>query len=43
VSAFGVDGSVSVSTEWLAAHLGERAVRVVDIRGKVLPPGHTPR
>jgi thiosulfate/3-mercaptopyruvate sulfurtransferase len=28
-----------VSTEWLAAHLGDADVRVVDIRGKVLPAG----
>lgn len=27
-----------VSTEWLAAHLGDPQVRVVDMRGKVLPP-----
>jgi thiosulfate/3-mercaptopyruvate sulfurtransferase len=27
-----------VSTEWLAAHLDHPQVRVVDIRGKVLPP-----
>ncbi|HEX3343899.1 MAG TPA: rhodanese-like domain-containing protein, partial [Polyangiaceae bacterium] len=32
-----------VSTEWLAAHLGSPGLRVVDIRGKVLPPGQTPR
>ncbi|MBV9948204.1 MAG: sulfurtransferase [Myxococcales bacterium] len=32
-----------VSTEWLAAHLHDPAVRVVDIRGKVLPPGSQPR
>lgn len=28
-----------VSTEWLGAHLGAPNVCVVDIRGKVLPPG----
>ena len=28
-----------VSTEWLAAHLHDENVRVVDIRGKVLPAG----
>ncbi|GAB4434807.1 MAG: sulfurtransferase [Chloroflexi bacterium OHK40] len=27
-----------VSTEWLAAHLGHPQLRVVDMRGKVLPP-----
>jgi len=43
VSAAGVDGPVSVSTAWLAAHLGDPGVRIVDIRGKVLPPGSTPR
>jgi thiosulfate/3-mercaptopyruvate sulfurtransferase len=34
---------VAASTEWLAAHLGEPALRVVDVRGKVLPPGSKPR
>ena len=34
---------VVVSTEWLAAHLTEAALRVIDIRGKVLPPGSKPR
>jgi thiosulfate/3-mercaptopyruvate sulfurtransferase len=34
---------VVVSTEWLSAHLQERDVRVVDVRGKVLPPGSSPR
>jgi thiosulfate/3-mercaptopyruvate sulfurtransferase len=37
---------VVVSTEWLAAHLESApagSLRVVDVRGKVLPPGHTPR
>jgi thiosulfate/3-mercaptopyruvate sulfurtransferase len=43
VSAPGVDGPVSVSTEWLAAHLSDPGVRIVDIRGKVLPPGSKPR
>lgn len=28
-----------VDTEWLAAHLDDPSVRIVDIRGKVLPPG----
>jgi thiosulfate/3-mercaptopyruvate sulfurtransferase len=36
------DGAV-VSTEWLAANLGRPELRVVDVRGKVLPPGHSPR
>lgn len=36
-------GAVTVSTEWLAAHLGDPGVRVVDVRGKVLPPGAKPR
>ncbi|MGD0529501.1 MAG: sulfurtransferase, partial [Polyangiaceae bacterium] len=36
------DGVV-VSTEWLAAHLESPGLRVVDVRGKVLPPGNTPR
>jgi thiosulfate/3-mercaptopyruvate sulfurtransferase len=35
--------AVAVSTEWLAAHLGDGDVRVVDVRGKVLPPGSKPR
>jgi thiosulfate/3-mercaptopyruvate sulfurtransferase len=35
--------TVTVSTEWLAAHLGETGLRVVDVRGKVLPPGSKPR
>ena len=36
------DGAV-VSTEWLAAHLHSPEPRVVDVRGKVLPPGSSPR
>ena len=32
-----------VSTEWLAARLGEPGLRVVDVRGKVMPPGSKPR
>jgi thiosulfate/3-mercaptopyruvate sulfurtransferase len=36
-------GAVTVSTEWLAEHLGDPGVRVVDVRGKVLPPGAKPR
>jgi thiosulfate/3-mercaptopyruvate sulfurtransferase len=36
-------GGVAVSTEWLARHAGEPGVRVVDVRGKVLPPGSDPR
>jgi thiosulfate/3-mercaptopyruvate sulfurtransferase len=35
--------SVIVSTEWLAARLDDVALRVVDVRGKVLPPGASPR
>ena len=35
--------SVLVSTEWLAAHLHDPGVSVIDIRGKVLPPGSRPR
>jgi thiosulfate/3-mercaptopyruvate sulfurtransferase len=34
---------VTVSTEWLAANLGAPGVRIIDVRGKVLPPGSTPR
>jgi thiosulfate/3-mercaptopyruvate sulfurtransferase len=34
---------VVVTTAWLAAHLGDRDVRMVDVRGKVLPPGSKPR
>ena len=34
---------MSVSTAWLAAHLGDPGIRIVDIRGKVLPPGSKPR
>jgi thiosulfate/3-mercaptopyruvate sulfurtransferase len=43
--ASGLSGrdAVLVSTEWLAAHLGDQDLRVVDVRGKVLPPGNTPR
>jgi len=36
-------GSVLVSTGWLAARLDDPGVRVVDVRGKVLPPGSKPR
>jgi thiosulfate/3-mercaptopyruvate sulfurtransferase len=36
------DGVV-VSTQWLEDRLDEPNLRVVDIRGKVLPPGNTPR
>jgi thiosulfate/3-mercaptopyruvate sulfurtransferase len=32
-----------VSTAWLAEHLYDASLRVVDIRGKVLPPGSSPR
>jgi thiosulfate/3-mercaptopyruvate sulfurtransferase len=34
---------VLVSPDWLAAHLGDQGLRIVDVRGKVLPPGHKPR
>jgi thiosulfate/3-mercaptopyruvate sulfurtransferase len=34
---------VIVSTQWLAENLGAPDLCVVDIRGKVLPPGNTPR
>jgi thiosulfate/3-mercaptopyruvate sulfurtransferase len=34
---------VVVSTAWLEANLGSAALRVVDVRGKVLPPGSKPR
>jgi thiosulfate/3-mercaptopyruvate sulfurtransferase len=36
------DGPV-VSTEWLAGRLNSPDLRVVDVRGKVLPPGNSPR
>lgn len=39
-------GGVLVSAEWLEANLGALATGalcVVDVRGKVLPPGNTPR
>jgi thiosulfate/3-mercaptopyruvate sulfurtransferase len=35
--------AVLVSTDWLAANLDTPGLRVVDIRGKVLPPGSQPR
>jgi thiosulfate/3-mercaptopyruvate sulfurtransferase len=38
-----VPEGVLVSTDWLAANLGARDLCVVDIRGKVLPPGSVPR
>jgi thiosulfate/3-mercaptopyruvate sulfurtransferase len=34
---------VLVSPDWLAARLDDGAVRVVDVRGQVLPPGQKPR
>ena len=34
---------VLVSGDWLAANLGAEDLRVVDVRGKVLPPGNDPR
>ena len=39
----GEAGPVLVSAEWLASHLGEPGIVVVDVRGKVLPPGSKPR
>jgi thiosulfate/3-mercaptopyruvate sulfurtransferase len=36
-------GAVVVSTAWLEARLADPAVRVIDVRGKVLPPGSKPR
>jgi thiosulfate/3-mercaptopyruvate sulfurtransferase len=36
-------GQIVVSTEWLAGHLHDPGVVVIDIRGKVLPPGSRPR
>jgi thiosulfate/3-mercaptopyruvate sulfurtransferase len=33
----------TVSTEWLAQRLDDPRLRIVDIRGKVLPPGNEPR
>jgi thiosulfate/3-mercaptopyruvate sulfurtransferase len=38
-----VPEGVLVSTDWLAAHLEAHDLCVVDIRGKVLPPGSVPR
>jgi thiosulfate/3-mercaptopyruvate sulfurtransferase len=35
--------SVLVSTDWLEAHLADAGLRLVDIRGKILPPGVKPR
>jgi thiosulfate/3-mercaptopyruvate sulfurtransferase len=32
-----------VSTEWLAQNLGAKGLRVLDVRGKILPPGANPR
>ncbi|HLK36029.1 MAG TPA: sulfurtransferase [Polyangiaceae bacterium] len=34
---------VVVSTSWLASRLGDPEVCVIDIRGKILPPGSHPR
>jgi thiosulfate/3-mercaptopyruvate sulfurtransferase len=39
----GVRDEGLVSTEWLAARLGDPGVRIVDIRGLVRPPGAAPR
>jgi thiosulfate/3-mercaptopyruvate sulfurtransferase len=38
-----VRDSVLVSTDWLADNIGMPGLRVVDIRGTVLPPGSRPR
>jgi len=35
--------TVLCSTEWLEANLGRPDLCVIDIRGKILPPGNTPR
>jgi thiosulfate/3-mercaptopyruvate sulfurtransferase len=35
--------AVLVSTDWLAAHLEDARLRIVDIRGEVRPPGSHPR
>jgi thiosulfate/3-mercaptopyruvate sulfurtransferase len=43
VSDAGRIDDVAVSTEWLAARLNRPDVCVVDVRGKVLPPGSKPR
>jgi len=34
---------VVVSTSWLDANLGNPDIRIIDVRGKVLPPGSHPR
>jgi thiosulfate/3-mercaptopyruvate sulfurtransferase len=34
---------VVVSTSWLDANLGNPGIRIIDVRGKVLPPGSHPR
>jgi thiosulfate/3-mercaptopyruvate sulfurtransferase len=39
----GMAGAVTVSTDWLAERLDDPRLRVVDVRGKVLPPGIKPR
>jgi thiosulfate/3-mercaptopyruvate sulfurtransferase len=36
-------GGILVTTEWLGAHLHDANVVVIDIRGKVMPPGIRPR
>lgn len=38
-----IEGPSLVSTTWLQANLDARDLRVVDIRGKILPPGSEPR
>ncbi len=43
MSAAGADVEVTVTTDWLEQHLGAPWLRVVDVRGRVLPPGSHPR
>ena len=43
MSATGADGEVTVTTDWLEKHLGAPWLRVVDVRGRILPPGSHPR
>jgi thiosulfate/3-mercaptopyruvate sulfurtransferase len=38
-----IEGPSLVSTAWLEANLDAPVLRVVDIRGKILPPGSEPR
>ncbi|MGD0673943.1 MAG: sulfurtransferase [Polyangiaceae bacterium] len=43
MNAVAAKQAVLVSTDWLEAQLGRSEVRVVDVRGQVLPPGRHPR